>query len=274
MYARERGGIIAMVSLVTPSQAQAWLARNSRNRPVSAPTAARYVRAILRREWLVNGEPVILDRDDNLLDGQHRLEAILRVGIPLPITVVWGVDPAAFVTLNTGKTRSLADVLEINGEAKCRTLASCARLLHNYYTGTLQQHGGGVKPSHAQLLSIIAEHPGVKDALAKIQPLCKHGKHPPSVFAFLYYLCDRVHPDRAGDFFERLLSGAGLRLDTPEYALSRILSDERRAMYWQTSVGRVEMIALCIKAWNLFIVGEPCKLLRWQSGPGKFPAVQ
>jgi hypothetical protein len=51
-----------------------------------------------------------------MVDGQHRLAAIIEADVPVDITVFTEVPDGAFDVLDTGKRRNAADVLAIEGE--------------------------------------------------------------------------------------------------------------------------------------------------------------
>lgn len=106
--------------LVTPQTATLWLdTKNSHNRPVSQSTVERYVQEMRAGRWVNNAQPIIFGKpSDRLLNGQHRLKAIVISGVSVECTITWGVDDNAFDTIDDGNKRSLADVLAIKDEYK------------------------------------------------------------------------------------------------------------------------------------------------------------
>jgi hypothetical protein len=50
-----------------------------------------------------------------LVDGQHRLAAIIEADLPIEVTVFTDVGAGTFDVLDTGKRRNAADVLAIEG---------------------------------------------------------------------------------------------------------------------------------------------------------------
>ena len=49
-------------------------------------------------EWKLNGKSICFDWNGRLLNGQHRLSAVVRSGVPLTTLVVRGLDPALVPT--------------------------------------------------------------------------------------------------------------------------------------------------------------------------------
>jgi hypothetical protein len=76
---------------------------------------ARYAREIAAGRWKPNGETIKFTMDGVLLDGQHRLAAVALAGVGIETTVVWGLDPDCFDTIDSGRPRSAADMLAIQG---------------------------------------------------------------------------------------------------------------------------------------------------------------
>lgn len=105
---------------VTPEMAETWLKRNFNNRPVSMDTVRAYAREMKRGRWLPVHQGIAFDMEDNLVDGQHRLMAIVMAARPVRLMVTFGlpskVDGTRMVGMDVvdrGKTRSVADQLKI-----------------------------------------------------------------------------------------------------------------------------------------------------------------
>lgn len=105
---------------VTPDMAQAWLQRNFNNRPVSQDTVRAYAREMKRGRWMPVHQGIAFDVEDNLVDGQHRLLAIVLSGCTVRLMVTFGlpsrIDGTRMVGMDVvdrGKTRSVADQLKI-----------------------------------------------------------------------------------------------------------------------------------------------------------------
>lgn len=261
LFREMKSRVSAEIELVTPEMAGQWLGHNKGNRPLAIATVERYQRYQRTGEWLVNGEGVIIDEADNLLDGQHRLEAVVRSGVPVPMLVVYGVPQAAFATLNTGKTRSLADVLAIGNEANARSLAGALRLLHRDLQGKLGQFAQArEKASHAELAALLHDHPRLRDSLEFVAGKCKSGLHPASLWAFVHYRIATRHKD-ADDFFTRVLTQEGIAPRSPESVLNTWFQSKQGRD--RSQAGALHYLAMVIKTWNAVVTGSPLKQLKW-----------
>jgi hypothetical protein len=83
-----------------------------------------------RGEWDLNGQTIKVSVDGALLDGQHRLEAVVHSGVTISSVVVRGLSPAARDTIDTGRRRRLADVLAIEGYPDAIALATGVNALY------------------------------------------------------------------------------------------------------------------------------------------------
>lgn len=95
---------------VTPQQAKAWLKVNTLNRPVRESYVDFLAESMRRGEWVINHQPVALN-GNRLIDGQHRLMAVIRSELPaVKMSVVTDADTATFDTIDIGVKRSHADI--------------------------------------------------------------------------------------------------------------------------------------------------------------------
>lgn len=99
--------ITSQVEVVTPAAAKALLARNKGNRPVRQARVQQYADAMRAGLWRV-AQAILVDWDGVLLDGQHRLHAVVLYGQPVEFVVVRGASPEAYAVIDTGDKRTVA----------------------------------------------------------------------------------------------------------------------------------------------------------------------
>src|SRR5215470_2655832 len=90
------------VLTVTPRRASEYLERNTLNRPLSRRTVREFAEAMRRGEWRVTHQGIAFDAEGALVDGQHRLAAIVEADLPVELTVFTEVPVGAFDVLDTG----------------------------------------------------------------------------------------------------------------------------------------------------------------------------
>jgi hypothetical protein len=105
---------------VTPEMAAYWLRNNFRNRPISDDVVTAYARDMLAGQWVFTHQGIAFNDQDQLIDGQHRLKAIIKANITVPMMVTFGlpskIDGKEMTTMDCvdrGRTRSVADQLKI-----------------------------------------------------------------------------------------------------------------------------------------------------------------
>jgi hypothetical protein len=113
------------VMMVDPALALAWLQRNiETNRPLRPTVVDNYADDMRRGEWHLTHQGIALDIDGNLIDGQHRLAAVIKANVIVPIMVTVNAPRASFVALDNGVKRSVADRLSI--DKKTVAVITCA----------------------------------------------------------------------------------------------------------------------------------------------------
>lgn len=114
--------------MVSPETALIYLQSNSPlQRKISRVKVEDYKGDMNAGLWALNGQTISFDWDGHLVDGQHRLTAIVETGKTVEMIVVRNLDPAVFETIDQGRARSLSTVLQTNGE-----VSSVARSLSSY----------------------------------------------------------------------------------------------------------------------------------------------
>lgn len=173
------------------------LTKNPTNRPFRKSLAYRYALEILRGEWQLNGEPIILDKYGRVQSGQHRLVAVIMANseakediekwsdygwkdgnVFIESLVVVGIDPDPKVvdTIDLGQKRSLGDVIfrddTFSGDERKMTQLSNA-LSHALRLVWLRVGGKKVSDAphfpHSEALNFLKEHPRLKECVTYIK---------------------------------------------------------------------------------------------------------
>ena len=105
---------------VSPELAKTWLGNNFRNRPISDDVVAAYARDMINGVWVATHQGVAFNDQDALIDGQHRLHAIVKCGRTVRMMVTFGLpaqikgrEMTTMDAIDRGRTRSVADQLKI-----------------------------------------------------------------------------------------------------------------------------------------------------------------
>ena len=98
MFTPEEFGLSVAVEVITPDDAANYLLNNAMHRKIKQKKVAEYMNEMVDGKWTLNGKSLIFDLNGRLLNGQHRLSAVVHSGVPLTTLVVRGVDPAVLET--------------------------------------------------------------------------------------------------------------------------------------------------------------------------------
>lgn len=98
------------IETVTVGMAKEWLATNVNNRSISQPWVSSLAAMMRHGQWQLTHEGILLGKNGMLLDGQHRLLAIIRAGIPCRMCVTRDESQNSVIGLavNIGLPRSAA----------------------------------------------------------------------------------------------------------------------------------------------------------------------
>lgn len=147
---------------VTPTIAEYWLHHHNQNNRVRRASVIRqYQRDIEESQWQETGETISFDRDGQLVNGQHRLSAIILAGRSIQMLVVTGLDPKVRSYIDTQAKRSLADAMESlkdpaftgDGAAAHYRNMAAAMWVRMMYGITHAQH-----PTRHQVLTFAQQH--------------------------------------------------------------------------------------------------------------------
>lgn len=253
-----------MVQTVTPELALQMLERHGPNRRVHPQRVDQYARDMKRGAWKENGETIKLDAEGRLVDGQHRLNAVVESGVPVRMAVAFNVPSDAMLTIDTGRPRGFADVTSIQGETNAIVLASVARWIFKYETDAMQQ---SESISHSELGDVLNRHPRLRDSVHAVVCI-KNRVAPPAPLAFVHYMAGRTAGSALADaFLFRVAngtdeSGTGLPAGSPAFILRERLIGQRMV---KSKLPTIEVVALMIRAWLYFRAGRTIKTLRWRA---------
>jgi hypothetical protein len=250
--------INAEVVELTPEIALELLKNNRINRPLSQATIDKYVRAIKRGEWALNGEPIIVFETNNIGSGQHRCHAVIKSGIAIDTVLMRGVKESTFGTLDTGKPRGASDVLSIGGHANSHRLATAAR---NYLL--LQPKGKDLRViTNLQIESCVANHPHLHYWVKKYCSMPRARIFPAFICTYLAIASEKYGFEKLDKFFEDISIGANLDAYDPAF----VLRDRFIAQTKSSRLSTPHQKAFIVKAINSHLLNKKLKILRFTEG--------
>lgn len=259
------------VVTITPQLAEELLGKNPKNRKISRTNYNTVRRAIEHGEWELNGEAIKLSQDGTVLDGQHRLMAVRDTGISIQSLLIEGLPDGTQETMDTGKSRSLSDILAIRGEANAPALAALIRrfvLADRYGFVTAFSAGASGYPlTNREMSDWLEANPWVREYVHPGRAVAKKTPIGGALAGFLIRTFDALDAEDSAFFWERVKDGVNLSEDNPIYALRKAfvpIVEDSRGERNQKYIG-----ALTVKAWNDYRSGRPRSLLKFRVGGAK-----
>lgn len=247
---------------VTPEIAARWLKRNTRNRKLRIGTVARYARDMAAGKWQLEGSPIKFAPDGTLLDGQHRLAAVIESGATILTAVAFGIDPAAQDVMDNGRARTTADQLAIAGEKNASALAAAARFGLMVERNDLAGNG---EYSHEEEKAYIANNPDLRRAVEYTVGLARKTDCPPSVVAYSFMMLARIDLYDAANFWLAAADKVGLKSGDPVIALTHRFAEARRS---RERLSREAYLSAIYRAWNFRRAGKQMRLVKIASASG------
>lgn len=242
---------------ITPALAGKIIAElNSKNRKKKPKKIKQWADAMTDRKWLLTGVPIIFARSGSLLDGQNRLYACVRSGVPFVTHVVFGITDAAFAVIDTNSVRTNKDAAVIDGMSYPEISAAAVRWLMIYDRDPLDR---SLSFTNVELLDYY--HSAIdKDVFERsVQRAVKVRKIlPTGSLAAHFYMFEkrnmRVTAKFAADLADNVRGGLKLM------AKLKTLRGQRMGRLHE-----VEINALLILAWNAYRRGETvtADTLKW-----------
>lgn len=247
--------------LLTPEMATQLLEHNTLNRPLNDQHVKRIAGQILAGKWKFNGDTIKLSIKKDVLDGQHRLWAVVEAKVPIETIIVEGIEADAFATIDTlRKPRSGADVLALKGATRYRAQISTAlQWLLRYQRGVLENYMAPANRIENSDVEVMYEsNPGMERAIERVMPLRALAN--PSVLGFFYYVLANRSPELAERMVHTLENPAGVPMNDPFFRLRLYFTGDHLKQK-----NAVVSIALLIKASNAAYYNREVKYLKWQN---------
>jgi hypothetical protein len=248
-WGTEEEAIIAEVMHITPTDAASWLKANCKNRPVRKRHVEFLANEMKDGNWQLNGQGIVISHDEQVLDGQHRLLAIIECGLTIPSLVIYGITPEAFKTIDTGAVRSGADALFLHLEdvnnGIVKAVAGAATYCMRLERHTLHRHRA---ISNTDVIAYVKDNPSLIQCAEQLSGYPRDARPMAlSALTALYEMFMRKHEAQATTFMQRFCTGENLTRTDPEFILRAAFMRDSERKAKLPLAARMRMV---IKGWN------------------------
>lgn len=229
------------IEAIGPQRAAQYLSHNTGNRRISRAHVEALARDLTQDRWMFNAQPICFARSGWLLNGQHRLHAVILTGREIEVPVVRGLHEAAYATYDNHARRraDLGDRLDSFGDHAL--VYAMANLLWQHERKTLSMHNA--KATAAEIQQIVAEHPRLLMLRSFARKMGHFGRA--SVIGYAAYVMERDDAELAARFLAALETGADQRPGHPMLALRGAMQKLRG-----NKASQAEQLAVMLAGWE------------------------
>lgn len=248
------------VITITPAIAQMLLKRNTSNRRLSELRVDGLALAMTQDKFKFNGDSIRVSETGVLLDGQHRLSAIVKSGKPQEMLLVTGLPDDVFTTIDIGSARSTSDFLSIKAMNNPVTLAAAAVVACAFDTYGFPETKNArrfIIKEDIYLRSITdLELQEASDTISSNKALRK--LYSPSYVIWCFYLFCKKDKVKAVSFMHELACGETSYKNSPVTALRNplVLGDLRKD-------NPNKVCAYFFRAFRAYLAHEELKVIRF-----------
>lgn len=252
------------------------LGKKGTNRPQVSGAIPQLIEDILGAGWRFNHQGIAFNDRGELIDGQHRLEAIVRAdkiepGIQVPLMVTWNLPIVSDEKIDLARRRNTGTFLAKDGYGSSSRLNTTLKLLWLYDTANFEEpinkaHWGQI-PKLAEIRASLEAHPLAVDA-------CNIGGGlqafvTASAAAASWVICREKYPeDMNMEFVAGIKSGANLEIGDARLALRNWAAN--RKQLGRRAIAPLHMAAY-LKAFNAFRNGRHMPTLVFKDTVERFP---
>lgn len=251
---------------VTPEIAKNWLENaNSENWRALLPRQYMPLAAAMSAgRWVEdNGDTITFDDRGVLVDGQHRLTAVVISGKTVWMLVVRGASRDSAKTKDTGVKRTTAGYLKHEGYKNTQVLSSACRWVYAFVAGGLDGGRADIPVlSTVEVLEMAEQYGDIVPACAYITGHVKISRlfRFAGAAAFCYAVAMAQDEENGRWFFDRLNTAADMPTGSPVLLFYRRMDNQGKGA--RRLVEAIETVALFLKAWNLTLRTPDIKLNR------------
>lgn len=266
--------IHTQLELITPELAKELLKKNSSNRPLNDITVKWYAKQMTNNQWTISGQTISISDDNRLIDGQHRLKAVIESGKSIYFNIAYNVPFESFVNYDSLRSRGLKDTFAVSGIANYTNIAA---ILSKYISlknsnlayagfGTSIKSSGGIskedkiKLSNIEYLHLYNTNPKLFDEIVNISDTLYSkirlfsGSQIGGIMCVL--IIDKNHnKEKVYSFFRQLFYNENVE-NKSIYNLREKLIKGNIGNY--KMVPKLKYIFL-LKCWNAYVLGREIK---------------
>lgn len=256
---------------VTPEMAKRILEGGANKRPFNQKKMLSYSEDMTAKRWKGGTYELIkIASNGVVIDGVHRLRAVIHSGVSVPLQIVTGFDEGLFDVLDTGKSRDGADVLAIIGVKSSNQVVSVIR---RHYSLIKRQKNPRFKVlKNREIIEIYQYRPEFWDEITlKGVYVCRNFSRlltVKSAGSIIAYISDRYSKEIAYEFFEDLVNGNNFRSQIIGVLTKKLINSK------VSKINRMSdhiIDAYVLKAFKMWLIGQTGMRLKFNPEIEEYP---
>lgn len=253
---------------IDPELAERWLGSNTSNRNARPGVIMKYTRDMRNGRWEVSGDTIKFDWNGRLIDGQHRLRAIIESGATVRLLVVRGLNPEIQEVLDVTARRTAADALKFNGIGhEQNMLAATARIAMAAENGVMRTSTSSARAdlTNAEIVAWVLDHMDAVTAANIARKAQRDIGCTPAVLCYVVWKLRHVDALQADEFVQSM---AEFRTTGDSDPRRTVLTAIRRARDERRRLEDAAQVFLFFKGWNAWRDHKPMLHVRFTTSNG------
>lgn len=254
---------------IDPTLATKMLDANPVNRNASESYVGAYTNSMANGRWKFLGDPIRMNKDDEILDGQQRLKAIEQSGTTQRFVLIRGLPTEHQKYMDQGRPRTARDNLHMAKIEAYSDKATIATLLLRWDSGTLTKRHIRL-PNDEIVDFVMANNSALVWAVNQARSMKNSTGLVKGVGGAVYFRTSQLDTFQANEFATRVATGEGLETGSPILALRSTITKAKLKVHAPGSTKRRittnEELYYVVRAWNAYRAGEYMTKLQLPTG--------
>lgn len=267
----------SVVETITPAKAQEYLNMSGGNRNISKAVVDSYAITMKAGKWLLNGEAIVFDLDGVLLNGHHRLHAIIKAGVPIQTFVTRGVEHESYTTFDCGRHRTVGQLIGMQGIKNYNAVASAVQLAYRLKHGfSISENSNATKrlgKTNSDMIAFFNTDVElfIEAGAFSTQIRCECPILDQSIVGGTFHhlvRCCGYKKEFVKDFFRMVCSYNTCDNQSLDTLRLRLLKNRESKV---ERLQRTVLYAFIIKTWNAYVTGKNISCLKYNPEKDKYP---
>lgn len=233
---------------------------NVNNRTKKKKNIRRYAKDMSSGNWSLTGDTIQFSKNGVLMNGQNRLFACVKAGVPFVTHVAFGIEASSRVHMDVGKVRNNHDLFHGEGVPYPLETGKGIRMIMAWKSGNTDARGMEIDLREMlELYNNVIDKSVLELCIRKAKAVKKHTAYPdPHLTALMYFAWKQGHSEKVKKFMDDLIAGYG---NGPRSPVRLLLSTVSRLRMDRFARITTHMYAIMLaRSWNNYLHGRASKV--------------